>query len=67
MILTRLTVLFLLQVLVEVKAAGVNPIDTYILGGRHSIKPKLPYIPGFDMAGTVKTIGSGVKRFKVRI
>ena len=49
------------------KAASVNPIDTYIRTGNHSLSAHLPYIPGFDMAGVVKTIGPGVTRFKVSI
>lgn len=52
------------QVLVEVKAASVNPIDTYIRTGNHCLSPCLPYTPGFDMAGVVKTVGPGVTRFK---
>jgi NADPH2:quinone reductase len=48
------------QVLVRVKAAGVNPVDTYIRTGNHAIKPQLPYIPGFDAAGLVEAVGEGV-------
>jgi NADPH:quinone reductase len=52
------------QVLVEVKAAGVNPVDTYIRSGSYAQVPPLPYIPGGDAAGVVKAVGDGVKRFK---
>jgi NADPH:quinone reductase len=48
------------QVLVRVKAAGVNPVDTYVRTGRHAIKPPLPYVPGFDAAGVVEAVGDGV-------
>lgn len=48
------------QVLVRVRAAGVNPVDTYIRSGAHAIRPQLPYVPGFDAAGTVEAIGDGV-------
>jgi NADPH2:quinone reductase len=41
------------QVLVELLAVGVNPVDTYILSGAHSVKPSLPYTPGRDGAGVV--------------
>src|ERR1044071_871387 len=48
------------QVLVRVGAAGVNPVDTYIRTGAHAVKPKLPYTPGLDAAGTVEAAGEGV-------
>lgn len=51
------------QVLVRVKASGVNPVDTYIRSGIHAVKPKLPYTPGKDGAGVVEAVGPGVRRF----
>ncbi|CAN5731230.1 NADPH:quinone oxidoreductase family protein [soil metagenome] len=51
-------------VLVRVKAAGVNPVDTYIRSGTHAVRPKLPYTPGKDGAGVVEAVGEGVKAFK---
>lgn len=53
------------QVLVRVKAAGVNPVDTYIRAGAYSKKPTLPYTPGSDAGGVVEAVGVNVKRFKV--
>jgi NADPH2:quinone reductase len=52
------------QVLVRVKAAGVNPVDTYMRAGAYPRKPNLPYTPGTDAAGIVEAVGTGVKRFK---
>jgi len=52
------------QVLVRVKAVGVNPYDTYMRSGGYAIKPSLPYTPGSDAAGTVETVGAGVSRVK---
>jgi NADPH2:quinone reductase len=52
------------QVLVQIKAAGVNPVDTYIRSGTYAQSPALPYVPGGDAAGTVKALGQGVSRFK---
>ncbi len=48
------------QVLVRVKAAGVNPADTYIRSGTYAIKPTLPYTPGVDAAGIVESVGQNV-------
>src|SRR5438128_701829 len=52
------------QVLIRVKAVGVNPVDTYIRAGVYPRKPNLPYTPGTDAAGTVEVVGPNVKRFK---
>src|SRR5258708_26543492 len=52
------------QVLVRVRAAGVNPYDTYMRAGTYAIKPHLPYTPGSDAAGTVEAVGAGVTKVK---
>ena len=51
------------QVVVRIRAAGVNPADTYMLTGTYAVKPQLPYTPGFDGAGEVLELGEGVTRF----
>jgi NADPH2:quinone reductase len=51
------------QVVVRVKAAGVNPVDSYIRLGTYAIKPALPYTPGGDAAGIVDSVGEGVGSF----
>ncbi len=51
------------RLVVEIKAAGVNPVDAYIRSGQYAKKPVLPYTPGMDGAGIVETIGEGVKGF----
>ena len=48
------------QVLVRLKAAGVNPYDTYMRAGQYAVKPPLPYTPGSDGAGIVEAVGEGV-------
>lgn len=53
------------DVVVEVRAAGVNPADTYMRNGTYAIVPELPYIPGGDAAGVVAEVGSGVEGFAV--
>jgi NADPH2:quinone reductase len=52
------------QVLVRVKAIGVNPVDTYIRSGTYARKPELPYTPHADIAGIVESVGGGVTRIK---
>jgi NADPH:quinone reductase-like Zn-dependent oxidoreductase len=55
------------DVLVEVEAAGLNPLDSKIRDG--AFKPILPYKPplvlGHELAGTVVAIGANVRRVKV--
>lgn len=45
------------QVLVRIRAVGVNPVDTYIRAGVYDPKPQLPYTPGKDGAGEI--VGNG--------
>ena len=49
------------QVLVTVKAVGVNPVDTYIRSGLYRPDMKLPYTPGLDAAGVIAAVGPEVK------
>ena len=53
------------QLVVAVKAAGINPVDTYIRAGTYAKKPALPYTPGFDAAGIVESAGPEVRGFKI--
>lgn len=53
------------QVLVKIKAAGVNPVDTYLRTGIHAHAPNLPYTPGKDAAGVVEAVGEKVARVAV--
>lgn len=48
------------EVMIRVKAAGVNPSDVYMLTGVYAVKPPLPYTPGYDAAGVVEAVGDGV-------
>ncbi|MCH8553072.1 MAG: NADPH:quinone reductase [Natronospirillum sp.] len=51
------------QLLVAVKAAGINPVDTYIRGGTNNYTTTFPHIPGMDGAGEVVQVGADVKGF----
>jgi len=55
------------DVLIQVKAAGVNPIDMKIrMGFMKEIRPvEMPFIPGGEAAGVIVAIGAGVTKFKV--
>jgi NADPH2:quinone reductase len=48
------------QLLVRIRAIGVNPVDTYIRGGTYAKLPPLPYTPGLDAAGVVVATGERV-------
>lgn len=54
------------QVLIRVKAAGVNPVDTTFRSGNHPLAKslKLPWTPGGDAAGEVAAVGAGIEGFK---
>jgi NADPH2:quinone reductase len=52
------------QVLVEIKATGVNPVEAYIRSGSYARKPNLPYTPGGDGAGVVLETGKGVSSYQ---
>jgi NADPH2:quinone reductase len=52
------------QVLIRLKAAGVNPVDAYIRSGGYGRLPGLPYTPGMDGAGVVEKAGSGAAGMK---
>ena len=52
------------QYLVQVRAADVNPIDTYIRSGLIKTELPRPFIVGCDLAGTITEAGPGTTRFK---
>ena len=52
------------QVVVRIRAAGVNPVDVYMRSGTYPRLPALPYTPGTDGAGTVESVGLDARRFK---
>jgi NADPH2:quinone reductase len=52
------------QVLLAVKACGVNYPDLLIIEDRYQFKPERPFAPGGEVAGVVEAVGAGVTRFK---
>ncbi len=53
------------QVLISVKACGVNFPDTLIIQNKYQFKPQLPFSPGGEVAGIIKEVGEAVKHLKV--
>lgn len=53
------------QVVVGMKAAGVNFPDALIIQGKYQFKPALPFAPGAELSGVVLALGEGVKTCKV--
>ncbi len=53
------------ELLVAVRAAGVNPIDWMVREGYadDALDPALPYVPGWDVSGVVRAGGADVERF----
>ena len=49
------------QVVVRLRAIGVNPVDVYIRSGAYARKPALPFIPGSDAGGDIESVGANVK------
>ncbi len=48
------------QVVVSVKACGVNYPDILIIQGKYQLKPPLPFSPGSEVSGIVKEVGEEV-------
>ena len=53
------------EVVIDVRAAGVNPADTYMRNGTYAIVPELPYIPGGDAAGIISAVGADVGAYSI--
>jgi len=49
------------EVVIEVKAIGINYPDTLIIEDRYQFKPERPFSPGAEVAGVVDAVGEGVK------
>jgi NADPH2:quinone reductase len=49
------------EVVVDVKAVGLNFFDTLIIEGKYQFKPELPFSPGAEVAGVVAALGRNVK------
>jgi NADPH:quinone reductase len=52
------------EVLIAVRATGVNYADAIMVAGHYQTKPALPFSPGIETAGVVAACGDGATRFK---
>lgn len=53
------------QLRIRVRAAGVGSTDFLVLAGSYAYAPKLPLVPGYEVAGVVDALGAGVQGFQV--
>ena len=53
------------ELLVRVRAAGINPVDAKMRSGGFFAASEGTYTPGFDVSGTVAAVGDGVEGFEV--
>lgn len=53
------------DVLIDVKAAGLNFPDVLMIQGKYQMQPDMPFIPGGECAGVVEAVGANVTRYKV--
>jgi NADPH2:quinone reductase len=53
------------EVVIAVKASGVNFPDTLIIEGKYQFKPPPPFTPGGEVAGVISKVGAGVTDVKV--
>ncbi|MFF7710764.1 zinc-binding dehydrogenase [Pseudomonas sp. NPDC007930] len=52
------------QLLVQVKAAGINFPDVLVVSGKYQLLPPRPFTPGKDFAGVVSAVGEGVQGYR---
>ncbi|MCP4299876.1 MAG: NADPH:quinone oxidoreductase family protein [Gammaproteobacteria bacterium] len=53
------------QILVDIKAAGINFPDVLSIAGKYQVKTPTPFVPGNEAAGIVSATGSGVTQYAI--
>lgn len=53
------------EVIISVKACGLNFPDTLIIQGKYQFKPDFPFSPGGEISGIIKEVGENVKHLKI--
>ncbi|MGH8217291.1 MAG: NADPH:quinone oxidoreductase family protein [Steroidobacteraceae bacterium] len=52
------------EVVVQVRAAGVNFADLLMITGRYQVKPPVPFVPGLEFCGVVTAVGDRAGRWR---
>ncbi|MCB1178404.1 MAG: NADPH:quinone oxidoreductase family protein [Leptospiraceae bacterium] len=52
------------DVLIKIKACGVNFPDQLLIEGKYQMRPKRPFIPGAEVSGEVVSVGKNVTKYK---
>ncbi|MDQ3491588.1 MAG: quinone oxidoreductase, partial [Acidobacteriota bacterium] len=52
------------EVLIKTAAAGINFADTMLRQNKYLFSPELPFTLGFEVAGTIESVGEGVKHLQ---
>ena len=52
------------EVVIEVRAVGINYPDTLIIEDKYQFRPERPFSPGAEVAGVVEAVGEGVKNVR---
>ncbi|MCY4106458.1 MAG: NADPH:quinone oxidoreductase family protein [Chloroflexi bacterium] len=53
------------EVLIQVRACGVNFPDVLMVAGQYQVRPALPFIPGLELAGEIAAVGKGVSSERI--
>jgi NADPH:quinone reductase len=53
------------EVILQVRAIGVNPVESYIRAGTYPKLPGLPYTPGGNVAGIISARGADVRQWQL--
>jgi trans-2-enoyl-CoA reductase len=53
------------EVIVQMRAAPINPADINMIEGKYPVRPPLPAVPGMEGAGSIVHAGAGVEKVKV--
>ena len=48
------------ELLIDVRASGINFADLLMIEGRYQARPPLPFVPGIEVSGVVRELGPGV-------
>ena len=53
------------EALIEMEATGISFAEQSMRRGRYPSQPAFPFVPGYDVVGTVRAVGAGVDRSRI--